>query len=65
MQLRHACFNVQFAQMDNASDNKCRWILGLCAWSIKRGWIKEAEIDMMLVGHTHEDIDAVFRRIYE
>eukprot|EP00965_Chrysotila_dentata_P001005 32896-Pleurochrysis_carterae.AAC.1 len=32
---------------------------------IKRGWIKKAEIDMMLVGHTHEDIDAVLRRIYE
>eukprot|EP00965_Chrysotila_dentata_P250696 6209603-Pleurochrysis_carterae.AAC.1 len=51
--------------MDNASENKCRWILGLCVWFIKRGWIKEAKIDMMLVGHTHKDIAAVFRRIYE
>eukprot|EP00965_Chrysotila_dentata_P189358 6173276-Pleurochrysis_carterae.AAC.4 len=53
------------AQLDNASDNKSRWVLGFFAWLVKLGWVKEVRISMMMVGHTHEDIDALFRRIAE
>eukprot|EP00965_Chrysotila_dentata_P096720 3196610-Pleurochrysis_carterae.AAC.2 len=43
----------------------CRWVIGFCGWLVKRGWVKEVQLDMMLPGHTHEDIDAVFRCIYD
>eukprot|EP00965_Chrysotila_dentata_P050726 1681373-Pleurochrysis_carterae.AAC.1 len=52
-------------QLDNASDNKSRWMLGFFAWLVKLGWVKEVRLPMMMVGHTHEDIDALFRRIAE
>eukprot|EP00965_Chrysotila_dentata_P142574 4712629-Pleurochrysis_carterae.AAC.1 len=29
------------------------------------GWVKEVRLAMMMVGHTHEDIDALFRRVAE
>jgi len=51
--------------MDNAADNKSRWCLGFFAWLILQGWVKEISVSMMMVGHTHEDIDAVFKRIVE
>ena len=52
-------------QFDNAGDNKSRWVLGFCAWLIKRGWVKEVHLSMMMVGHTHEDIDAIFKLIQD
>ena len=52
-------------QVDNASDNKNRWALGFFAWVIKQGWVHEVRISMMMVGHTHEDIDALFKLIVE
>jgi hypothetical protein len=55
--------SIFHCQFDNASDNKSRWCLGFFAWLIKRGYIREARISMMMVGHTHEDIDAIFQLI--
>ena len=52
-------------QVDNASDNKNRWVLGFFAWVIKQGWVTEVRVSMMMVGHTHEDIDALFKLIVE
>eukprot|EP00965_Chrysotila_dentata_P090972 3003342-Pleurochrysis_carterae.AAC.1 len=49
--------------MDNAADNKNRWVLGFFAWAILQGWLEEVHLSMMMVGHTHEDIDAIFKRI--
>ena len=46
--------------MDNASDNKSRWVIAFFAWLVHLGWVKEAHISMMMPGHTHEDIDAAF-----
>ena len=40
-------------------------MLGFFAWMILKGWVKEITVSMMMVGHTHEDIDAVFKRIVE
>ena len=56
---------VWHVQLDNASDNKSRWILGFFAWCIKRGWVREVRLSMMMVGHTHEDIDAMFKLVVE
>lgn len=56
---------VAFSQIDNASDNKNRWVLGFFAWLVLIGWVKEVQLSMMMVGHTHEDIDALFKRITE
>eukprot|EP00965_Chrysotila_dentata_P254658 6211951-Pleurochrysis_carterae.AAC.2 len=62
-QLAHA--PSALTDLDNASDNKSRWVLGFFAWLVKIGWVKEVRLSMMMVGHTHEDIDALFRRIAE
>jgi hypothetical protein len=50
-------------QMDNAAgDNKNRFIF--CFWSllVAKGIFKDVYVNFMLVGHTHDDIDALFRR---
>ena len=60
---RYGLLSVFHVQFDNASDNKSRWCLGFFAWLIRHGYIKEARISMMMVGHTHEDIDAIFQLI--
>ena len=41
-------------------DNKNRWIM--CLWSllIVKGMFEEIQVSFMLVGHTHDDIDASF-----
>eukprot|EP00965_Chrysotila_dentata_P125392 4145938-Pleurochrysis_carterae.AAC.1 len=49
------------AQLDNASDKKSRLVLGFFGWLIKLGFVKEVRLSMMMIGHTHEDIDAIFR----
>eukprot|EP00965_Chrysotila_dentata_P061769 2045806-Pleurochrysis_carterae.AAC.1 len=51
--------------MDNASDNKNRTVLAFFTWMVAVGWVKEVTISMMALGHTHEDIDALFKRIVE
>eukprot|EP00965_Chrysotila_dentata_P003335 108809-Pleurochrysis_carterae.AAC.1 len=49
--------------MDNAADNKNRWVFGFFAWANLQGLVEEVHLSMMMVGHTHEDIDAIFKRI--
>ena len=52
-----------YFQFDNASDNINYAILCLLGELVRDGYIAQAELCMMLVGHTHEDIDAMFRFI--
>jgi hypothetical protein len=50
-------------QMDNATrDNKNRFVF--CFWSllVVKGIFREVYVNFMLVGHTHDDIDALFGR---
>ena len=50
-------------QMDNAvSDNKNRYVF--CFWSllVAKCIFREVYVNFMLVGHTHDDIDALFGR---
>ena len=50
-------------QMDNVvSDNKNRYVF--CFWSllVAKCIFREVYVNFMLVGHTHDDIDALFGR---
>jgi hypothetical protein len=50
-------------QLDNASgDNKNRWVFAFCSLLVYRGIVREVYINFLIVGHTHEDIDALFGR---
>ena len=50
-------------QLDNASgDNKNRWVFGFCSLLVFKGIFREIYINFLIVGHTHEDIDALFGR---
>jgi hypothetical protein len=54
---------ILHVQMDNAvSDNKNRFVF--CFWSllVAKGIFREVHVNFMLVGHTHDDIDALFGR---
>ena len=54
---------ILHVQMDNAvSDNKNRFVF--CFWSllVAKGIFREVYVNFMLVGHTHDDIDALFGR---
>ena len=54
---------VLHVQLDNAaSDNKNRFMF--CFWSllVHMGVFREVYVNFLLVGHTHEDIDALFGR---
>lgn len=47
--------------MDNTSgDNKNRFVFGMLAALVRYGLFKEVEVIHLLVGHTHNDVDAVF-----
>jgi hypothetical protein len=50
-------------QMDNAAgNNKNRFVF--CFWSllVAKGIFREVYVNFMLIGHTHDDIDALFGR---
>ena len=48
-------------QADNCSgENKNHYVLGFCAWLVAQGVFKTVQLNCLLVGHTHEDIDAFF-----
>ena len=53
-----------FLQMDNCSgDNKNKYILAWGSLLVQDGVFETVSFSFLLVGHTHEDIDAVFARI--
>ena len=47
-----------YVQFDNASDNKNKNCMGFLAWMVLMGYIEEAELSMMMPGHTHEGATA-------
>ena len=50
-----------FLQLDNsAKDNKNRHVMAFCSLLTARRVFKEVTIGILIVGHTHEDIDAHF-----
>ena len=54
-----------YLQVDNASDNKSRYVIGTLAWMVLKDLVHQVEVAMLPVGHTHEDIDQAFRIIAE
>ena len=51
---------IVYVQADNASDNKCWTVLLFLAMLVYHGYTAEVYFSFLLVGHTHEDIDALF-----
>ena len=50
-----------FLQLDNsAKDNKNRYVMAFCSLLTVRRIFKEVTVGFLVVGHTHEDIDAHF-----
>ena len=48
-------------QLDNTSkDNKNHTVFGFLAWLVEEGHFAKAIVSFLPVGHTHEDIDALF-----
>ncbi|CAH1252417.1 Hypp9281 [Branchiostoma lanceolatum] len=48
-------------QVDNCGrENKNRFFLGLMAFLVKTDYFEEITVNFLMVGHTHEDVDAVF-----
>lgn len=48
-------------QLDNTiKDNKNHTVLGFLAWLVARGHFHSVTVCFLPVGHTHEDIDAIF-----
>ena len=48
-------------QMDNVvSDNKNKYVFCLSSLLIAKCIFREVYVNFMLVGHTHDDIDALF-----
>jgi hypothetical protein len=50
-------------QLDNAySDNKNQYVFSFFSLLVHKGVFREVYVNFLLVGHTHEDIDAMFGR---
>ena len=50
-----------FLQLDNsAKDNKNRYVIAFCSLLTAQRIFKEVMVGFLVVGHTHEDIDAHF-----
>ena len=45
------------------TDNKCKYVFGLLGYLVLKGKSRRITIAMLPTGHTHEDIDALFRQI--
>jgi hypothetical protein len=53
-----------YLQLDNcAKDNKNQFLMAFMSMLIHRGVFKEIQVGFLLVGHTHEDIDAYFSHL--
>ena len=50
-------------QLDNASgNNKNRWVFAFCSLLVYRAIFCKIYINFLIIGHTHEDTDALFGR---
>ena len=48
-----------YIQLDNVSSNKCFTIYAVLIELLKNGIVKKVKVSYLIVGHTHEDIDAL------
>ncbi|KAL3684121.1 hypothetical protein R1sor_002143 [Riccia sorocarpa] len=55
---------VFMLQMDNsAKDNKNVHVLAFCSELVIRGVFEIVEVNFLMVGHTHKDVDALFSKV--
>ncbi|KAL3690511.1 hypothetical protein R1sor_016820 [Riccia sorocarpa] len=55
---------VLMLQMDNsAKDNKNLHVLAFCYELVIRGVFETVEVNFLMVGHTYEDVDALFSKV--
>ncbi|KAL3694657.1 hypothetical protein R1sor_008308 [Riccia sorocarpa] len=55
---------VFMLQMDNsAKDNKNVHVLAFCSELVIRGVFETVEVNFLMVGHTHEDVNALFSKV--
>ena len=54
-----------FAQIDGGSENANTTMKGICGLLVARGLTKKVVLSRLPPGHTHEDIDAVFGKIWK
>lgn len=55
-----------YLQLDNtAKDNKNQYLMAFCSLLTARHIFKEVVVGFLIVGHTHEDIDAFFGKLSE
>ena len=54
-----------FAQIDGGSENANHVMKGVCELIVARGLTKRVVLTRLPPGHTHEDIDAVFGKIWK
>ena len=53
-----------YLQLDNSTkDNKNQYLMAFLSLLTARGVFKEIQVEFLLVGHTHEDIDAYFSHL--
>ena len=51
-------------QLDNSGkDNKNKHVLGFCGELVAKGVFETIQVSFLMVGHTHEDIDALFSQL--
>ncbi len=51
-------------QLDNSwKDNKNQTVIALCSQLVGRGVFQTITLSFLMVGHTHEDVDALFSRV--
>ena len=66
---QHACKHlmlpeVLYLQADNCyRESKNKFMLGFCELLVQLNIFREVHLSFLLVGHTHEDIDAMFSKI--
>jgi hypothetical protein len=55
--------NILWLQCDGGSENINRYLFAFVAYLVEKGIYKEAYINRMVVGHTHSQIDQLFRSV--
>jgi len=54
-----------FCQIDGGPENTARAVLAICFLMVAKKLTRKIVLSRLLVGHTHEDIDAIFALIWE
>jgi hypothetical protein len=53
-----------FVQVDGGSENVSKAMIAMCELLVARGIVKRIYLSRLMVGHTHEDIDGRFAKIW-